>query len=151
MFLETVRQSAEDRAIATQTAAAAAATERDSLVSSLALSEAEVEKLCAAAASAEEADERARTTAATTETTSQAVACEKAMLEVKVSELEHDLGTTTTDLATVGRQFSQVTNQLQLVSEAAMRPRKSNTKLSEDLEGESRGCFLSLSRLLLVY
>jgi hypothetical protein len=73
------------------------------------------------------------------------------MLEVKVSELEHDLGTTTTDLATVGRQFSQVTNQLQLVSEAAMRPRKSNTKLSEDLEGESRGCFLSLSRLLLVY
>jgi hypothetical protein len=34
------------------------------------------------------------------------------MLEVRVSELERDLGTTTMDLATAGRQFSQVMNQL---------------------------------------
>jgi hypothetical protein len=50
-----------------------------------------------ATASAEEAAERARTTAASTETTArdaaQAVAREKAMLEVRVSELERDLCT----------------------------------------------------------
>jgi hypothetical protein len=34
-----------------------------------------------------------------------------------VSELKRDLGTATTDLATTGRQFSQVTNQLQVVYE----------------------------------
>jgi HD-GYP domain-containing protein (c-di-GMP phosphodiesterase class II) len=50
MSLEAARQSAEDRATATQTAAAAVATERDSLASRLALTEAEVEKLRAAAA-----------------------------------------------------------------------------------------------------
>jgi hypothetical protein len=53
-----------------------------------------------------------------------------------VSELERDLGTTTTDLATADRQFSQVTNQLQVVSEEATQLRKSNAKLSQDLEGE---------------
>jgi hypothetical protein len=67
-----------------------------------------------------------------------------------VSELERDLGMATTDLATAGCQFSQVTNQLQVVSEEATRLRESNAKLSEDLEGESRGCLLSLSRSLLV-
>jgi hypothetical protein len=36
-----------------------------------------------------------------------------------VSELERDLGTTTADLATAGRQFSQVSNQLQEVSKEA--------------------------------
>jgi hypothetical protein len=66
--LKTTRQSAEDRAIAAQTVAAAAATERDSLALRLALAEAEVEKLRAAAASAEEATERAKTTAAATKT-----------------------------------------------------------------------------------
>jgi hypothetical protein len=67
-----------------------------------------------------------------------------------VSELERDLGSATTDLATVGRQFSQVTNQLQVVFEGAMRLRENNAKLSKDLEGEPRGCLLSLSRSLLI-
>jgi hypothetical protein len=53
------------------------------------------------------------------------------------------------DLATAGPQFSQVMNQLQVVSEEATQLRESNTKLSQDLEGESRGCFLSLFRSLL--
>jgi hypothetical protein len=34
------------------------------------------------------------------------------MLEARVSELERDLSTATTDLAMAGRQFSQVSNQL---------------------------------------
>jgi hypothetical protein len=51
----------EDRATAAQTAAGAAITERDALSSSLALAEAEFEKLRAAVLSAEEAIERART------------------------------------------------------------------------------------------
>jgi hypothetical protein len=62
-----------------------------------------------------------------------------------VSELERDLGTATTDLATADRLFSQVTNQLQVVSEEATRLRESNAKLSEDLKGESRGFFVSLA------
>jgi hypothetical protein len=67
-----------------------------------------------------------------------------------VSELERDLGTAVMDLETAGRQFSQVTNQLQVVSEEAMQLRESNTKLLQDLEGESRGRFLSFFRSLLV-
>jgi hypothetical protein len=70
----------------------------------LLLAKAEVEKLRAAAASAEEAAERAKTAAAATETTAwdaaQAAAREKAALEARVSELERDLSTATTDLAT---------------------------------------------------
>jgi hypothetical protein len=112
-------------------------------VSRLALVEAEVEKLCAAAASAEEAAERANSTTAATETT--AGMPPGLPHEARVTELERDLGTATMDLATVGRQFSQVTNQLQVVSEEATRLRENNAKLSEDLVGESRGCFLSLS------
>jgi chromosome segregation ATPase len=123
MSLKTTRQSAEDRAIATQTVAATAATERDSLALRLDLAEAEVEKLRAAVASAEEATERAKTTAAATETAArdaaQAAAREKATLEARVSELERDLGTATTYLVTAGRQFSYVANQLQVVSEEA--------------------------------
>jgi hypothetical protein len=46
--LEAARASAEDRAIAAETAATTAATERDSLASKLALAEAEVERLRAA-------------------------------------------------------------------------------------------------------
>jgi hypothetical protein len=69
--------------------------------------EAEIEKLRATVASAEEATERARATAAATEAAArdatQAAAREKTMLEVRVSELERDLGTTTTDLATASR------------------------------------------------
>jgi hypothetical protein len=147
--LEVARQFAEDRATTAQTAATAAATERDLLASRLALAEAEVEKLRAATVSTEEAAERVRTAAAATETAAQAAVREKATLNARLSKLESDLGTATTDLA-VGRQFSQVTNQLQVVFEEATQLRESNTKLSEVLEGESRGCFLYLFRSLLV-
>jgi chromosome segregation ATPase len=142
-FLKAAHQSAEDRAITVKTAASAAVTERDSLASRLALSEAEIEKLRVAAASAEEVAERAKTAAATTESAareaSQTVAREKATLEAKVSELQNDLRTAMTDLATTSRQFSQATNQLQVVTEEASRPQRSNTKLSQDLEGKSDG------------
>jgi hypothetical protein len=57
-----------------------------------------------------------KTTAAATETAArdaaQAAAREKAVLEARVSDLERDLGTATTYLATTSGQFSQVTNQL---------------------------------------
>jgi DNA-binding ferritin-like protein len=91
-----------------------------------------VEKLRAAASSAEEAAERAKT-----ETAAQAAARKKAALEARVSELERDLGIATTDLETIGREFSQVTNQLQVVTEEAVQLRDNNAKLSQDLEGES--------------
>jgi chromosome segregation ATPase len=98
--------------------------------------------------SADEAAERAKTIAATTESAAQdvaqAAAREKATLEARVSELEHDLGTATADLLTVGRQFSQVTNQLQVVTEEAAQLRDNNVKLSRDLDGESHGPFFSL-------
>jgi hypothetical protein len=55
------KQSAEDRTTAAQSAAAKAVTEQDALALRLALAEAEVEKLRAAATSAEEAAKRART------------------------------------------------------------------------------------------
>jgi hypothetical protein len=73
------------------------------------------------------------------------------MLEAGVLEMEQELGTATTDLATADCQFSQVTNQLQVVSEEATQLRESNAKLSQDLEGESRGRYLSLFRSLLVF
>jgi hypothetical protein len=149
--LEAARQSAEDRATTAQTAVAAAATERDSLASRLALTEAVVENLRATAASAKVVAKRTRTTAATTKTiardATQAATRKKATLAVRVSELERDLGTATTDLVTASCQFAQVTNQLQVVSEETMRLRENNAKLSQDLEGEPRGCFLSLSSL----
>jgi hypothetical protein len=47
-----------------------------------------------------------------------------------VSELESDLRTATTDLATTSRQFSQATNQLQVVTQEASRFQSSNAKLS---------------------
>jgi hypothetical protein len=55
------------------------------------------------------------------------------------------LGTATVDLETAGHQFSQVSNQLQEISEEATRLRESNAKLSEDLEGELFRCFLTPS------
>jgi hypothetical protein len=67
--LEAAHQSAKDRAISAEIAAAVAATEQDSLASRLVLTEAEIEKLRAAAAAAEEAAERAKTASATAETT----------------------------------------------------------------------------------
>jgi hypothetical protein len=123
--LEAARQSTEGRAISAETAAAAAVTERDSLASRLALSEAEIEKLRVAAVAAKEVAERAKTAAAIEESAareaSQTAAREKAALEAKVSELESDLRTTTMDLATTRRQVSQTTNQLQVVTEEASR------------------------------
>jgi hypothetical protein len=47
-------------------------------------------------------------------------------------------------LATAGRQFSQATNQLQEVTEEVTQLRNNNAKLLLDLEGQSRGPFLSL-------
>jgi chromosome segregation ATPase len=147
--LEAAHLSAEDRATIVETTAATAAIERDSLASRLGLAEAKIEKLRAAAASAEEAAERAKTAAATTETAArdaaQAAAHEKAALEAKVSELERDLGTATSDLATTSCQFSQVTNQLQVATEEAARLRDANVKLSQDLDGKLGGPLLSLS------
>jgi uncharacterized protein YoxC len=58
-------------------------------------------------------------------------------LEAKVLELESDLSTATTDLATMSRQFSQAMNQLQVVTEEASQLQNSNAKLSQDLEGKS--------------
>jgi hypothetical protein len=57
-------------------------------------------------------------------------------------DLERDLATAGVDFATTNRQFSEVANQLQVVSEEATRLRENNTKLSEDLEGESARPFL---------
>jgi hypothetical protein len=80
------------------------------------------------------AAERAKTTAAATETAArdaaQVTAREKAALEARVSERERDLGTAMTDLATTGRQFSQVTNQLQVATEEMAQLRENNEKLS---------------------
>jgi hypothetical protein len=86
------------------------------------------------ATSAEEAAERAKTATAATESAArdaaQAAGREKATLEAMVSELERNLGTSTTDLATAGRQFFQVMNQLQVVTEEASRLRDANVNLS---------------------
>jgi chromosome segregation ATPase len=139
--LEAARQSAEDRATTAEAAATTAVTERDSLASRLALAEAEVEKFQAAMTSTEEAAKRTKTVVVATEAAAwdvaQAAAREKAALEARVMELERNLGTATTDLATAGRQFSQVTNQLQVVIEEAAQLRDNNIKLSQDLDGES--------------
>jgi chromosome segregation ATPase len=139
----------EDRAATAEPAAATVATERDSLASRLALAEAEVVKLRATAVSAEEAAERSKTAAAATETATrdaaEDAAREKAVLEERVSELERDLGTAMTNLAKTGRQFSQVTNQLQVATEEAARLRDANAKLSQDLDGKLDGPLLALS------
>jgi septation ring formation regulator EzrA len=99
---------------------------------------AEVERLRAAAVSAEEAAERAKTATTTAEATArdaaEAAAREKAALETKMSVFESDLRRITTDLATTSRQFSQVTNQLQVATEEVSRLQDSNTKLSQDLD-----------------
>jgi capsule polysaccharide export protein KpsE/RkpR len=153
MSLEVARQSAEDRATTTENAAAMAATERDSLVSRLALAEAKIEKLRAATASVEEATERAKTAATATETAAwdaaQATTREKVVLKARVSELEGDLSTATTDLATTIRQFAQVANQIQVVTKEEEQLRDSNTKLLQDLDDKSDEplCFLSGSGL----
>jgi DNA repair exonuclease SbcCD ATPase subunit len=51
-----------------------------------------------------------------------------------MSVFESDLRRITTDLATTSRQFSQVTNQLQVATEEVSRLQDSNTKLSQDLD-----------------
>jgi septal ring factor EnvC (AmiA/AmiB activator) len=84
--------------------------------------------------------ERAKTAAATVEATAldaaEAAAREKAALEAKMSKLESDLHTSTMDLATTSRQFSQVTNQLHVATEEVSRLQDSNAKLSQDLDGK---------------
>jgi hypothetical protein len=67
--LEAARQLVEDRAVTAKTTAATAVTEGDSLASRLVLSEAEVEKLRAAATFVEDAAERDKTAVAAIETT----------------------------------------------------------------------------------
>jgi hypothetical protein len=74
----------------------------------------------------------------------QATTRKKVTLEAKVLELEHDLGTAMTDLVTVGYQFSQVTNQLQVATKVAAQLRDNNAKLSQDPYGKSDGPLLSL-------
>jgi hypothetical protein len=59
------------------------------------------------------------------------------VLEAKVAELERDLATAGADLTIANRQFSEVTNRLQVVSEEATQLREDNSKLSQDLDGEA--------------
>jgi hypothetical protein len=66
-----------------------------------------------------------------------------------VSELESDLSTATMDLAMTSHRFSQVTNQLQVVTEEATQLRDSKAKLSQDLDGQSGGPLRLLSGLAL--
>jgi cell division protein FtsB len=65
--LEAAKQSAEDRTTAAQSTATTATTEQDALVMRLALDEAEIEKLRAAAAFPNEATKRATAAAAAAE------------------------------------------------------------------------------------
>jgi ribosome recycling factor len=64
--------------------------------------------------SAKEAAERAKTAMAMVEATArngvETASRDKAALEAKMSELESDLRTATTDLVTTSHQFSQVMN-----------------------------------------
>jgi hypothetical protein len=149
--LEAAKQSVDDRAMTTQSAAATATMEQD-LVTRLALDEVEIEKLRAAATFANEATERTTTTTAAAEATArdaaQAAAQEKAALEAKVTDLESDLATAGVDLATANHQFSEDANLLHVVFEEATRLRENNAKLSEDLEGESDRPFFSPYLLL---
>jgi hypothetical protein len=85
-----------------------------------------VEKPHAIAASNEKAAKRAKTAAAATESATQ----DAAQAAAHVSELECDFGTATTDLATTGRKFSQVMNQLQVDTEEALQLCDTNAKLS---------------------
>jgi hypothetical protein len=91
--LEAVRQSVEDRTTTAEATAVGACQGRGRKPPP-----------------AEEAAERAKTAATATETAArdavQAAAREKAALEMRVSELERDLGTATTDLPMTGHQFS---------------------------------------------
>jgi uncharacterized protein (DUF3084 family) len=106
----------------------------------LAQAEAEIERLRTAATTTNEAAEKATTATGTTEAaardTAQIAAQEKAALETKVADLEQDLVAFRADLSTANRQFNEVTNRLQEVSE------ENNSKLSQDLDGESQ-CFHS--------
>jgi hypothetical protein len=64
MTLEAAKHSAEGHTTATQSTASTAATERDALATMLVLTKAEIEKLHVAAASTNEAAERATAVAA---------------------------------------------------------------------------------------
>jgi hypothetical protein len=77
------------------------------------------------------AEEAARTAATATKAaardTAQAVAHEKAALEMKVADLKHDLGTATADLATAGLQFW-------ITSKLAKQKLELNSALLKDIE-----------------
>jgi chromosome segregation ATPase len=145
--LETAKRSTKDRATTAQAAAATAMTERDTLATRLDQAEAEIERLRTASMTANEAAERATTSAAAAEATSQdaaqTAAQEKAALEANVADLKRDLATAEVDLVAANRQFSEVTTQLQVVSEEAMQLREDNSKLSQDLYGEPDRPFFS--------
>jgi chromosome segregation ATPase len=139
--LDAARQFAEDRATATQAAAATATTERESLETRLAQAKAEIEELRAVVVTTNDVAEKATTATtaavAATQNAAHTAAQEKMALETKVAELEQELVTAESDLKTVNRQFSEVTNRLQVVSDEVTRLREDNFKLSQDVDGEA--------------
>lgn len=121
VVLEATKQLTEDRTTDAQDTAATARAERDSLETRLAQAEAKIEELRAAAVTANDVAEKATTTTATVEAAARDVAQTatqgKMTLELKVAELEQDWVTARLDLWTVNRQFSELTNRLQVVSD----------------------------------
>jgi uncharacterized protein (DUF3084 family) len=107
----------------------------------LAQPEAEIEKLRATMTTTNDAAEKATTATTNAEATAreaaQTAAQEKMALEAKVAELEQDLVTAGVDLKMTNRQFSEVTNRIQVVSEEATRLWEDNSKLSQDIDGEA--------------
>jgi predicted nucleic acid-binding Zn-ribbon protein len=103
--LDAARQFAEDRATATQAAAATATTERESLETRLAQAKADIEELRAVMVTANDVTEKATTATtavvAATQNAAQTAAQEKMALETKVAELEQELVTAGSDLKTV--------------------------------------------------
>jgi uncharacterized phage infection (PIP) family protein YhgE len=156
--LEATKQSAEDRVTSTQ-AAATTTTEWDSLAMRLAQAEAEIEELRATVATANNTTEKATTATAIAWDATQTTAQEKTTLEAKVAELDHDLGTTGSDLRTVNQHFSEVTNRLQVVSDEVTRLWEVNSKLCKTsplrfdasicnfLSSPMLTCFLAVSGL----
>jgi hypothetical protein len=55
---------------------------------------------------------------------------------LKVAELEQDLVTAGVDLRTANKQFSEVTNKLQEVTDEVTRLWVANSKLVQDVDGE---------------
>jgi predicted nuclease with TOPRIM domain len=102
--------------------------------------EAKIEELWAAAMASNDDAKKAIATATIAETTAkntaQVAAQEKAALESKVTELEHDLGAARADLRMANRQFSEVANKLQDATDEATRLRDANSKLTQNVDGK---------------